>query len=143
MSDDFEKFLIKRYTYWKVYLHGKFHYHLLGSTYIWARREGDFDLLDMTPEEEKEFFEIARELKKILKELFQPDRFNYMMLANVSSHLHIHMIPRYKGERTFDGIKFVDKRWGQPLDSVPDISVPESTLLKLRDAIKAKLTTLQ
>ena len=139
MREGYEKFLIKEYYHWGVFLHDKVHYHLLGSVYVWAKREGDLDLLDMTAEEEQEFFEIARDLKKSLKELFQPDRFNYTMLANVSHHLHIHIIPRYKSERTFDGISFVDKKWGQPFDNIPDTTVPETTLLKIRDAIKAKL----
>lgn len=62
---------------------------------------------------------------------------NYTNLQNESHHLHVHIIPRYKESRTFDNITFTDERWGKnPSPSNKGFKIPESTLLKIRDAIK-------
>lgn len=63
--------------------------------------------------EAKEIFTISRSLKGALEILFHPDKFNYSALGNVYPRLHIHIIPRYKSERIFESIPFLDERWGQ------------------------------
>ena len=62
--------------------------------------------------EREEFFKIAKDIKDVLQKLFEPDRINCANLQNSSHHLHIHLIPRYKKSRSFDGVEFIDKRWG-------------------------------
>jgi diadenosine tetraphosphate (Ap4A) HIT family hydrolase len=39
---------------------------------------------------------------------FQPDHFNYAFLQNQDRHVHLHLIPRYAGPRTFAGVVFED-----------------------------------
>jgi len=41
--------------------------------------------------------------------LFKPDLMCYIVQGNVTKHLHVHFIPRYKEPRIFDNIKFVDE----------------------------------
>jgi len=140
---DYDRFLIKRYKHWKVLLHSEFYYHYLGSFYIWSRRTDDVDILEMTKEEQEEFFTVARQVKQAFKKLFKPDRFNYLAMGNVAPHLHVHVIPRYASPRIFNKLKFVDKEWGGPPRSKPHIKVPEEALLKIRDKIKKQLETSQ
>ena len=108
---DYEKYLIKEYEHWKVYLHDNQCY--LGRIYVWAKRKEALDFFDMTEEEIEEYFKVGKELKKVLSKLFQPDLFNYATLANVAAHLHTHIIPRYKSKREFLGTIFNDENWGQ------------------------------
>ncbi len=53
-------------------------------------------------------FEFIRKLKHVLTSCFQPDHFNYSFLMNQDSHVHLHVIPRYRGIRTFVAIQFLD-----------------------------------
>lgn len=135
---DFEKLKIKEYEQWIVYLHQNQYY--LGRMYIWSRRENALDFMEMNEEEKKELFKIGQELKKVLSLSFKPDLINYSILGNVAKHLHIHVIPRYSSNRTFDGIKFADRQWGKNYAPYNyDFKVPETTLLKIRETIKSAL----
>jgi len=50
-------------------------------------------------------------MKKVLKNVFQTDWFNYAFLGNETKHLHCYFIPRYASDREFSGIVFKDERW--------------------------------
>ena len=72
--------------------------------------------------------------------MFNPDRLNHANLQNEWHHLHLHVIPRYAAPRIFDGITFVDEKWGKnyaPYNK--DFKLFETTLFEIRDAIKRKL----
>lgn len=136
--DDFEKLKIADCKYWSVYLHTNQYY--LGRVYVWAKRDDAIDLMEATHEEIKELIEIGNEIKRSLGEMFQPDLMNYSSLGNETNHLHVHIIPRYKSPREFDGIEFIDERWGKnPSPYNRDFRVPESTLVKLIDLFNQKL----
>ncbi|MEK6953296.1 MAG: HIT family protein [Nanoarchaeota archaeon] len=135
---DYEEVLIKEYGHWKVYLHENQGY--LGRVYIWAKRKDAFDFFDMTREEQEEYFKIGREIKKALKKLFEPDIYNYATLANVTRHLHTHIIPRYEDKREIFGITFIDERWSKnyaPQNN--NFEVSEEVLIKIKDLIKSEL----
>lgn len=135
---DFEKLRIKDYKYWELSLHPNQCY--LGRVCIWAHRDDDIDIVEMSKEERDEFFKIALEVKKALKKLFKPDRMNYTNLQNETHHLHVHVIPRYKKSKSFDGIKFTDERWGKnPSPYNKEFKIPESTINKIKNAIKENL----
>lgn len=136
MEDQYAKFLIKQGAYWEVYLHQNQHY--LGRSYIWAKRPTALDFLEMTAEEQSEFFTIGRELKHVLDSLFKPDLYNYAAFANTSPHLHVHIIPRYKIPREFCSHSFIDQRWGRnyaPYDTPP---LSEELILSVAAAVKSK-----
>lgn len=95
----------------------------------------------MNKEEREEYFNIGNKLKIAFSKLFKPDLYNYATLANVSSHLHTHFIPRYKTKREFSGVTFVDDGWGQnyaPYDK--EFKLNEEVQVKIRDAIKEELS---
>ena len=97
----------------------------------------------MTEEEIEEYFKIGRELKRVLSKLFKPDLFNYATLANVAIHLHTHIIPRYKSKREFLGIIFTDEKWGQNYAPYrKDFKLSEEQLIKLRDALKREINSI-
>jgi diadenosine tetraphosphate (Ap4A) HIT family hydrolase len=54
--------------------------------------------------------------------------------------LHTHIIPRYATPRIFEGMQFIDERWGKnyaPFNT--KFKTPEEILIKIRDAIKKEL----
>lgn len=134
---DYEQYKIRGYKYWGVYLHDNQYY--LGRVYIWSKREGLVDLMDTTEEERREFFEIGAALKQVLSRLFRPDLFNWASLGNITSHCHVHLVPRYKTSRVHLGIEFQDENWGK--DWAPynkKFTITEKALM----TIKEQITTL-
>jgi len=134
----YDKYIIKKYKHWTLYLQENQCY--LGRTYLWANREDALDFFEMTEEEKDEYFKIGKVLKEAVNKLFQPDLWNYATLANVSPHLHTHIIPRYSTSRVFEDIDFIDERWGKnyaPYNK--EFKTPEEVLIKIKDAIKNEL----
>lgn len=134
---DYEKFKIKEYKYWSIFLHQD--QTNLGRIYIWCNRQNVVDFLDMTKAEKEEFFKVAKKLRSVLTKLFKPNLFNYASLANATRHLHVHVISRYSRPRKFMGVTFEDKRWGQNYRSNPEFKISEEILLKIKDKIKSNL----
>lgn len=136
---DYEKLKIKSFKHWDLYLHENQCY--LGRTFVQLKDEsGIEDFLDIKGEVREEFFQIGQSLKKALKTLFKPDKMNYAALSNASPVIHMHIIPRYKEPREFNGVIFKDTRWGQnyaPYDR--SFITSESILFKIRDALKEQL----
>ena len=139
---DYEQYKLKEYKYWAVYLN--VNQYFLGRVYIWSKRKGLVDLMDLSEKEQKELFEICKQVKQALTELFRPDLFNWASLGNISSQCHLHVIPRYEKPRLFNLEVFVDERWGKNYAPYNyDFKISEETLLKIRDVIKEKLKAIK
>lgn len=109
-KDTYKHLRLKENTYWRVELRMQQSY--LGWCFIILKRHLE-DLIDISAEEREELFSITKDVKKALTEAFQPDKFNYASLGNISSHVHLQVIPRYKEPRQAFGREFTDKFWGQ------------------------------
>ncbi len=91
--------------YWQLVLN--LNQNLLGRTFLALRRHIE-QVVDLSQEEWHEL-QSHLQLKTIaLKSLFSPDHFNYSFLQNQIRHVHMHIIPRYAGEREFLGVSFID-----------------------------------
>lgn len=101
---------VRKYKYWTVRVHPNQEY--LGRCVIWCDREDAHDLTDATSEELAEFSKIIKDLKLAIEKSFNADWMNYSFLGNADNHLHCHIVPRYKSERTFNNQIFKDPRWG-------------------------------
>lgn len=132
---DYAQLKIKSYRHWDLYLHENQCY--LGRVFVLLREDEQAeDFLAIEGEAREEFFQIGREVKAALKALFQPDKMNYAALSNTSSAIHVHLIPRYREERVFEGIVFKDARWGQnyaPYDR--SFAIEEAVLFKIKELL--------
>lgn len=100
----------------------------LGRLQLTLRRECHGSLASATDEEWADLRNSLRAYERVLSELFRPDRFNYVQLGNVWPQVHVHAIPRYAGERSWEGTAFSDVRWGDvPLPEPPSPLGPEAT----------------
>jgi diadenosine tetraphosphate (Ap4A) HIT family hydrolase len=59
---------------------------------------------------------IVAELEQILRTTIKYDRINYLMLMMVDPHVHFHIFPRYRGDRSFAGLVLTDQGWPGPPD---------------------------
>jgi diadenosine tetraphosphate (Ap4A) HIT family hydrolase len=131
--EDYSKYLIKDYKYWKVQIHQNQSY--LGRCIVWCKRKDALDLPDATTEEREELFIILKDLEQVILTLFKPDILNYAFLGNETHHLHGHVIPRYSKPVEFEGINFTDKNWGHNYQTDKDFVTPSEVL----EIIKLKL----
>ena len=134
----YAKFKISEFGNWDLFLLEN--QYFLGRGYIWAKRKNAVDFLDMTPKEKDEFFYVAREFRRVLREEFNPNIFNYYAAGNVSPHLHVHIIPRYETPRVFDGVEFKDDIFGKNHSFYDkNFKIPKETLLKIRNTLRSRL----
>ncbi len=105
---ELEKFSIKRFNYWTVYLNKDQYY--LGRVYVALNRHGPEDTVNLTKEEWEELKLVNDNLTKILKFLYNYDLISYLTLQNKDrNHFHVHIIPKYKDKREFHGREFEDE----------------------------------
>lgn len=133
---EFEKLKILNGNYWDVFLHQN--QTALDRLYFWYKKEA-CDLLDVPNEALTEFHEIGNKIKSALSESFHPDLYNYLSLNNVTSHLHIHIIPRYTKKIELFGLVFNDSSFGKSYKRNPDFQVDEETLIQIKEKIKDNL----
>ena len=137
MKEDFSNNLVKTYKYWEVYVHQNQGY--LGRCVIWCKRENSLDLTDATLSEQKELFIILKDLKETTTKVFKPNWFNYSFLGNETRHLHGHFIPRYLKPKTFMGVIFEDKLYGQNYKTDHKFKTSRELLDGVRDSLKSAL----
>ncbi|EKE27922.1 MAG: hypothetical protein ACD_3C00128G0003 [uncultured bacterium (gcode 4)] len=141
MAEAYEKYKIKDYKYWTMFLHVN-QYPYIWRCYAWAKRENADLTTDMTKEERDELFdEVIPSWSNCVKGLFSNDRINVSSLGNTSNHLHWHMIPRYFAPREFDWIKFLDANPNANYAPYEKKELNEDILQKIKQALKSKLVT--
>jgi len=150
-EEDFLKYKLYDGRYWEIFIYENQYY--LGRVYIWQKGKFDQkkqeysslkenDFFEMDENLRNEFFELGKKVKRALDNLFQIDLLNIAALGNISVHLHIHIIPRYKTMREFDGVVFTDKNWGKNYAPYNyDFKIPGSTFLKIKNVLISELNT--
>ncbi len=124
--------------YWRVLVN--LNQNLLGRCVVALKRHEE-DLFKLTTHEKEELWSLAAKVRQSLGDLFQADHFNFSFLGNSDRHLHLHIVPRYRGTRFFAGLVFDDKAWGHHYDLIPR-RVPPEVALQLVAALKEKLMPL-
>jgi diadenosine tetraphosphate (Ap4A) HIT family hydrolase len=59
------------------------------------------------------------DLETILRQEVDYAKLNYLMLMMVDPNVHFHVVPRYEGTRSLNGIDYPDSAWPGP----PDVKV--------------------
>ena len=108
----------------------------LGHTLVIPKRHVK-SLLALTDKETDKLFERVKKIAKIIHKVLKPDGLdigtNYGRIAGQSvDHLHVHVIPRYKGDFTF--LQIV----GKNLSPYARILTDEE--IKIADKLRAALT---
>jgi len=116
MNDTMEKFgypatLIREYDHWVVLLRPA--QPTLGSLVLAARSDATaFGGLE--PAAYTELGKVTADIEAALKGAIHYERINYLMLMMVDPHVHCHVIPRYQGDRSHEGIEVTDAGWPGP-----------------------------
>ena len=78
---------------------------------------------------------VTADLERVLRQVFDFRKINYLALMMVDPHVHFHVIPRYAEPREFDGTRCGDAAWPKP----PDLSNLHSLTSAQKGALHAKL----
>lgn len=82
----------------------------LGSVILAAKADA-LSYADLPGDAFREQGEVVKRLETGLKSFCRFERINYLMLMMVDPHVHFHVIPRYPGERQWQGLAFADAGW--------------------------------
>ncbi len=104
-SPDLEPVLYEG-TQWRLVLNRD--QRLLGKCFVVTRRHLEA-VAELTPEEWSELHLLLARVTRVLFAAFRPAHFNYAFLQNQDRHVHLHVIPRYAGQRSFAGLSFADR----------------------------------
>ncbi len=116
----------------------------LGRVFFALNRH-ETDIAQLTDAEVLSLWAFVRETKAALVSLFAPDHFNYMLLMNLTPHVHFHLFPRYAAPREFHGQVFADSRYGDHYDPAEsrrlDAGAEAELIAALRRALTAPTTS--
>jgi diadenosine tetraphosphate (Ap4A) HIT family hydrolase len=90
---------------------------------------------------EVEWSDLHRQLRRActaIDLLFAPDLYNHAFLMNEDRQVHLHIVPRYKTARMWEGEKFEDPHWGSLFGSELR-SFDRAKLIMLAEAIRMRL----
>ena len=79
---------------------------------------------------------VINQIETVLKRFVDYQKINYLMLMMVDNDVHFHVLPRYQGNREFQGLTYSDAGWPGPpaLDQAvtPDAKAMASFVDELR-----------
>jgi diadenosine tetraphosphate (Ap4A) HIT family hydrolase len=94
---------------WRIVLNRN--QNLLGRCMLVLARE-ETDVTRITSAEWTELYQQIIRVKNALDQLFEPDHYNYAFLMNQDPQVHLHVIPRYRASREWNGNQFDDPKFG-------------------------------
>jgi diadenosine tetraphosphate (Ap4A) HIT family hydrolase len=86
----------------------------------------------LSHEEFSDLYNIIIVVEKTLKQTFNYDIMNYLMLMMVDKQVHYHVIPRYERIIDFFGISWEDSDW----PGEPNLAVEETDIIVLNEIQK-------
>ena len=106
----------------------------LGSLVL-VCREPVLAFADVSAEGFAELPTVVRNVESMLRAFTAYERINYLMLMMVDPDVHFHVIPRYPGSRSFNGVEYRDAGWPGPPALEPAVALDEAA----RDALVGSL----
>ncbi|MBQ8100469.1 MAG: HIT family protein [Paludibacteraceae bacterium] len=61
------------------------------------------DLNELSDDKRNAFMADVTRVTRVMQQIFQPEKINYGAYADTLSHLHFHLVPKYKGGPDFGG----------------------------------------
>ena len=142
MNPTAEKFgypdsLIKSYEHWHVLVRPA--QPTLGSLVLVCSDQTDH-FGGISRDASTELQQAIAEIERVLGELFQFEKINYLMLMMVDPDVHFHVLPRYEQGRSYAGVEFSDTTWPGPPDITHANEFPDPVKSQLIADLKARIS---
>ena len=85
----------------------------------------------LSPEAGADLARATAAIERALQALFRYDKINYLMLMMVDPDVHFHVLPRYRDEREYGGLVWVDTSWPGPPDVTANPTFPDDVKERL------------
>ena len=105
--------LVREYDDWMVLLRPQ--QPTLGALVLAAKSDA-LEFGNLPQAAYTELGTVTRDIETALKAALSYERINYLMLMMVDPHVHFHVIPRYDGERSAEGVTLPDLGWPRAPD---------------------------
>lgn len=69
------------------------------------------DYSDLSADEAADLFPLVTACQRVVRNVFQADKFNLIAAMMKDPFLHFHLIPRYESSRDFAGVTWTDQDW--------------------------------
>jgi len=76
-------------------------------------------------------------IEHMLRKTVKYNKINYLMLMMVDPDVHFHVIPRYEGQREYDGVSFPDAGWPGPPALATAVDLGNAGAARLADHLRA------
>ena len=127
--------LVAEYRHWVVLLRPD--QPTLGSLILAAK--GDAEAFSALPGEAfGELPMVVADLETALKAAVDYGKINYLMLMMVDPHVHWHVLPRYEGERSAEGVTVPDKGWPKLPQLGEAVKLEPAQIAALRNWLRAR-----
>lgn len=110
---EYPDLLVKDFQHWSVML--RRHQVTLGAFVLIAKSHATA-FPDIGTAAFAELGEVTSAIERTLRAAFAYDKINYLMLMMNDPNVHFHVLPRYEGERQFEGMDFKDAGWPKTPD---------------------------
>lgn len=123
---------VKEFTHWLITVRTK--QVTLGCVVIILKRS-EVSLGGLQADEVAELPEVIRWFEKAASKHFDAEKFNYIAAMMKDPLVHFHALPRYSGERSFEGTQWVDKYYPK-VATLEDVTTPDEILNALVEAYR-------
>ena len=138
MNNTIEKFgypatLVREYAHWVLLVRPA---QVTAGSLILAAKSDATAYGALPPAAFTEQGVIIAELEQKLRETVKMDKINYLMLMMVDPHVHFHIFPRYRGERSFAGLMLTDHGWPGPPDLKSAVELDSTAIGQAVEALR-------
>lgn len=92
------------------------------------------EMTDLDMRERERLMSVVFAVEQAIRKILQPEKINLASLGNKTPHLHWHVIPRFRQDKTFP-----NPIWGYSKRETMAFSLDANTALKLKKAIQQEL----
>ncbi|GEN57844.1 HIT family protein [Halolactibacillus alkaliphilus] len=103
----------------------------LGAGVLSLKRECS-NFSELKQEEFSDLYNVIKVIEDTLKNVFDYDKINYLMLMMIDKQVHYHVIPRYKDEVKFNSKSWIDSGW----PGIPNLAGDEADINLSNDIIR-------
>lgn len=126
--------LIAEYPDWLVLLRPQ---QVTAGALVLAHHGAATAFSDLSPAAFTGLAQVIPAIERNLKALVEYERINYLMLMMVDPQVHFHVLPRYAGPRTFEGVAFEDPGWPKAPALAHATEIDQRTRDLLRQRLRA------
>jgi diadenosine tetraphosphate (Ap4A) HIT family hydrolase len=128
--------LVREFEHWVVLVRGD---QVTLASLVLAAKSDATAYGDLPREAFAEQGQIVAAIERALRDFVQYEKINYLMLMMVDPNPHFHVIPRYSGLRSWNGIEFPDAGWPKAPQLASAVTLSGEDIAAMASELKLKL----